>query len=238
MPARDRAYRPGLLLLVLACVTLAKVVTGAGEAASTAAIFAIVIAIGFQFRPDVVGAGMGALGIVVLALDRLGASNCRLPPTAGQNASWLVSAAIVLLAAVGLRLVFSPVRSARRLLRGGRSIWGSGGDRRPGTVGSGALAAFGVLELADLVLRPESTTAIEGSWTAPPVVIVLVTVAAVVLSFGLAALPEFTTSVVGVGVGLANLILLPVADPCHDLTVVVVTAVAFIAVSWATRVFR
>ena len=75
-PSRDRSYAPGMLLLLFVVVALAEIVLDAaaqdlsGSAAQSAAILGAIAAVGYRFRPDMVAAGVGVLGIVALVLER------------------------------------------------------------------------------------------------------------------------------------------------------------------------
>jgi hypothetical protein len=79
LPARDRAFQPGLILLVLTVIALVRVigeatVSGGSGPAWTAFWFGLVIAGGYAVRPGIVAAGMshwcwnGSVGRSVLPL--------------------------------------------------------------------------------------------------------------------------------------------------------------------------
>jgi hypothetical protein len=116
-PARDRPYTPGMLLLLFVVVALAEV-TGDAAAeetrgpATTAAVLGAIIAVGYRFRPDIVAAGMGVVGIVSLLLQRMGARGCDVVPAA-DNGLWLLASAAMLAAVVGLRFIVAPIAMVR-----------------------------------------------------------------------------------------------------------------------------
>lgn len=240
-PARDRQYEPGALLLVFVVVTLAETVLDAAAdgsgALSAALILGAVISIAFRYRPDLVSVGMGVVGIVVLVLERLGARGCGEAVTALQNAVWLFGAAVMLSGAALFGTVLTPVRAATQSVsRVSRSFLMSAGQPRPfGALGHTALVAFGVLNLLDLLLRPAGMEQLGGSARSTPVLLAAIVATVAVICVGLAVIPQFTSSVIGIGVALGNLFLLTAGDPCRDLTLLVVIGVCFYAVSVLAR---
>jgi hypothetical protein len=135
--------------------------------------------------------------------------------------------------------VVTPVKAVTRsltLIR--RSFWASTGEPRPsGAIGQAALVTFGVLDLLDLVLRPAGMDLVDGRWTSPPALVAAIVMGAGVISLGLALIPQFTTSVIGIGVAIGHLILLAGADPCRDVTSIIVVGATFYGVSLLAQRF-
>jgi hypothetical protein len=231
--ARDRAYRPGAVLAALTIIELARTVGSAGVVESglttSAGMLAFVVAVGFVVRPDIVGAGMGLLGIVALTVRRLGLEPCE-GGVQHDNVRWVLFSAGFLVVAFGLRLIVPQVRSGHRIFRGGgiSSLWSPGVDRGPGAVGGTILTVFGVMELADVLLRPELPDLVESILPTGGAAVMLAGVA--VLAVGVALLPEFTTSVTGLLVVAAGLLALLSPGPvCLDVGTTLVAGGVFAA---------
>lgn len=246
LPSRDREWRPGGLLLVVTVVQLAQVVADAGEAGpgnpalSSAVVLSGIVAVGFRYRPDVVSAGIGVLGVVALVLGRFGAINCGQPPTQLQNMVWLAAVALMLVAVVGLRLFVAPIASAARVpARLVRPFWTSvGGAKRAGYVGQAALVTFGVLDLLDLLLRPDAFAVLDERIASMAAVMAITAAAVAILAVGLALVPEFTTSVTGAAVAAANLWFLGVVERCDNAQTILVVAGAFALIALLARGLR
>jgi len=173
-----------------------------------------ILAVLFSARPDLVGAGMGLVGVVSQTLDRLGANPC-VAYSPSQQAAYFVGSGLFIMALLGLRLVFTPIRSASRFLSGATSFWTSPGrPRRPGVLASLALSAAGALDLVDLATRP-GVVAIDQSKLVLLIVIVLG--AGSLMAAALTILPTFTLSVLGLGVVTATVLIdLELGPNCHS----------------------
>ena len=239
LPSRDRTFAPGALLVGLAVVTLAEVVMDAasadeGSLVVAAAFFGAVVAIGFALRPDIVKAGMGILGIVTLVLERLGARGCADAATTTHNLMWLLAAGLLAIAVFGINIFVAPMRAvSSATFRPATSFWRSAGEVREGRLGSQLLVVFGLLSLLDLVLRPDGVEALREALAGNAGLAVFLISCLGIVIVGLALLPNFTTSAVGIGVGLGSLALLGAQEaPCRNVPVLIGVAAGFWLIAW------
>jgi hypothetical protein len=95
-----------------------------------------------------------------------------------------------------------------------------------------------VLDLLDLLISPTGVHLFGQGWASSLAVPVFALAGGIVLAFGLAALPAFTTSVTGLVVGVGHLLALTTGDGCRDGGIVVATAAAFFGMWWLAQRLR
>lgn len=208
-PSRDQpAYTPGLLLLTVALWQIAGVIATNGDAGDylfSLVVLSGIVAVGFSIRADIVGAGMGFVGVVSQNLDRLQANGCPVYTLADNRMYWIL-AGTVLAVLVGLRLVVTPVHAAGKFLTGPVSfLWSRGRPSELGVVASTLLTSAGALDLVDLATKPDVLAGLRTYALGLPL-IGAIAAAALLLFLGVATLPRFTMSVLGLGVVMANVI--------------------------------
>jgi hypothetical protein len=207
-PRRDHVPTPGLLLLAVALWQVAGVIatnSDAGDYVVSLVIFSVIIAAGFSIRPDIVGAGLGLVGVVSQTIERMQPSGCPVY-TFDDNRTYWIMAGTTIAVLVGVRMFVTPISVAGRLLTGPVSFWRSSGHPRElGIVASTLLTIAGALDLVDLATHPDALAGLRSYALGLPILAVTV-IAAVVLLVGLAKLPSFTVSVLGLGVVGANVI--------------------------------
>lgn len=214
MPSRDRVYVPGALIAVLATWSMAGVILGT-EYYEFVYVCVVIAALLYPARPDLVGAGLGAVGIFGVVVDRL-QENCLAYTTEDRVAFWAGGVVIVVVLAA-LRLVLSPVRAAVSVAKVPLSLAKSiGSPGRSGRFGAVALSTFGALELLDLATR-QGMVQIPLDLTGATVgALSLLAAALGVLAVGLTILPNFTLSVLGIGVFVVTIAVDTMDQACAD----------------------
>lgn len=240
LPARDRDYIPGVVLVVFAATTLAETVADAsirpsGASAQTTTILGAILAVAHRYRPDLVSAGLAVVGVASLAVQRLGAGPCGDVFTLGQNRTWLLSFAAVVAMVLVVRTVIAPITAARQVLISPSSAWSVGGSARASAFGRSALAVFGLLDVLDIVLSPTGVDLLGERWGSSPLVGIAAAAGAAVLALGIAVVPGFTASMMGVVVFAATTAELSSGTSCHDAGPLLLIAVVFAAISTLAR---
>lgn len=227
----DRSKYPGVVLAVLAVTQLAVLASGQSGGVITLATFLAAL---YAFRPRTVMPGIAVLGIAALFVERFGAGPCGEAIDPSDNAVWLMTSILIVGTAVALRIFIRPISSVA--YRRSEKLDGTE-LRLPGLWGAVLAVAFGLIDLLGFALQPAVINQYEYLGTPLWVPLLGAGLTAVVV-LGVAILPEFTLSVLGLGVAVGQMILLPYQPVgCVNLDILLLVGMLFAGALFVGRRF-